>query len=278
MVRGVVALAAHAAVLGAPPAASGFRTDPPPPSDSLPVWSPDDSAIVFWSFRSLGLRVVEPDGGRERALGLPFGVLSPDWRWLAYVDFAKPPVIELMRPDGSERRTLVAGGQPSWAPDGTRLALSASSSVYTIRTDGSDLRELVTQADTPLWSRDGSWIAFRHLAPLVDRTDFGIAPADGTQVRARAQARGARVLARIDRVVARRRDRRALPGAGGSVWLIRTRDLRARRVPLPVRGSKGEWSPNGRNILFAGQGIWRLDVRSGRSTKLARFGFDPTYS
>ena len=211
MVRGVVALAAHAAVLGAPPAASGFRTDPPPPSDSLPVWSPDDSAIVFWSFRSLGLRVVEPDGGRERALGLPFGVLSPDWRWLAYVDFAKPPVIELMRPDGSERRTLVAGGQPSWAPDGTRLALSASSSVYTIRTDGTDLRELVTQADTPLWSRDGSWIAFRHLAPLVDRTDFGIAPADGTQVRARAQARGARVLARIDRVVARRRDRRALP-------------------------------------------------------------------
>jgi hypothetical protein len=52
MLRGVVGLTALGAVLTALSAANGARFDPPAPIDAQPIWSPDDTAIVFASRRS----------------------------------------------------------------------------------------------------------------------------------------------------------------------------------------------------------------------------------
>jgi Ca2+-binding RTX toxin-like protein len=45
-----------------------------------------------------------------------------------------------------------------------------------------------------------------------------------------------------------------------------------------VAARGGEWSCDGRSIAYEGDGIWRFDVRSGRSTRLARFGAAPNWS
>ena len=69
--------------------------------------------------------------------------------------------------DGSGRSLLGPGFDPSWSPDGERIAfvrLSSSGSraaLHVMDSDGSNVRELSNRsADDPVWSPDGTLIAF----------------------------------------------------------------------------------------------------------------------
>jgi dipeptidyl aminopeptidase/acylaminoacyl peptidase len=287
MVRGVVGLAAVAAALAALPAATAFRVDPPPPMDVRPEWSPDDSAIVFSSSRSNSLRVVPPGGGRpDHALPVGYGELSPDWRWIAFTDFQRaPPSIELVHPDGSGHRTVAVGSNFDWAPDSERLVFqrqdeSGRVDLFSVRTDGTDVRRLIVDGEVPRWSRDGRWIAFRRLRAGRVGTDVGIARADGNG----ARIVPSRIFGGYDATSMEWSPDGAtlalfsFTRSDRSLYLVRTRDLRVRRVGLPVVARGGEFSPDGRTIVYEGEGIWLFDVRTGHSTRLARFGAEPDWS
>jgi len=64
----------------------------------------------------------------------------------------------------------VGMGEPTWSPDGSRLAVESwdesGSSVYTIRPDGSERRLVLRNASSPSWSPDGKRL-------VVDRDGCG---------------------------------------------------------------------------------------------------------
>lgn len=98
-------------------------------------------------------------------------VLSPQGERLAFVE-ASQGVSRLYVESLKATPRLLVGdfddiAQPSWSPDGRRLAFMGSRSrnadIYTIKLDGSDLRRLTSdpaQDWQPAWSPSGSQIAF----------------------------------------------------------------------------------------------------------------------
>ena len=92
-----------------------------------------------------------------------------------------------MDADGSNVRQLVYGWQPSWSPDGKRIAFASNVDsrdgwwdIYLVDTDGRNRQRLTNDKEmdrTPAWSPDGAKIAFQRGAEIA------VMNADGTDIR-----------------------------------------------------------------------------------------------
>ena len=160
-----------------------------------PEWSPDGNRIVFERGSCLcnpHVAVINADGSGEAAvtnntdLFLEFEpAWSPDNR-IAYTRAPNPAFgqcrsLWIVGSDGSGAHEILAPEQApcykkqaAWSPDGTRIAFSGAPSfgdvptdIYTVRPDGTDLRQLTDSgadsASQAEWSPDGSEIAY-HFA------------------------------------------------------------------------------------------------------------------
>lgn len=145
--------------------------------EGAPAASPDGRRIVFARKGSCDteLYVIRSDGTHLRRLpgtrvGDELPAWSPDGRTLA---FAGPHGVYTMRFDGTGRRKIFPHGSVlgvAWSPDGRRLAftrttgtdLDLHASLYTMNSDGSDLRPVVAHGIEPVtatWSPDGRRLA-----------------------------------------------------------------------------------------------------------------------
>ena len=140
--------------------------------DSLPVWTRDGSRIAYE--RDSAIWSMKPDGSDQQQL-VPYGIFaafSPDGTRLAYSD---QNGIVVANADGTNPVHLTNQSldyRPDWSPDGTHIAFdrwvsfpNQTRAVFTMRADGSDLRELTpdtVDSTTPRYSPDGQRIAFRQ--------------------------------------------------------------------------------------------------------------------
>jgi TolB protein len=104
---------------------------------SSPVWSPDGERIAFLS--RARLTVIRSDGSERiddlaSGLGLAEPVWSPNGDWIAFMGgsglMTDDNGLHVVRPDGSDRRLLVASSvesPPAWSPDSQWIAFTGLS-------------------------------------------------------------------------------------------------------------------------------------------------------
>jgi Tol biopolymer transport system component len=88
-----------------------------------------------------------------------------------------------VNPDGSGRAALARGSEPTWSPDGSRIAFqrddsSGAAQVWTMDANGGDQRE-VTEGSEPAWSPDGERLAYVGPHSAIGRDSGAIWVVDG---------------------------------------------------------------------------------------------------
>ena len=152
-------------------------------SSAPPQWTPDGKQVVFadrgrvYSVDAKGtsMQLIHDGEGEEDRYYAPD--VSPDGARIAYLKNyrrwpweSRHPEIATSALDGTDERVLTdldySGLEnPSWSPDGSRIAFAERGSIYTITADGSDLQvvadQYVLDDDGNLaWSPDGRRLAF----------------------------------------------------------------------------------------------------------------------
>jgi TolB protein len=166
-----------------------------------PSWSADGRRLV-WVHRP-GLAIANPDGSGLRQIkvagdnGSP--VFSPDGKQIVFWRGGHQGAsIYIVNADGSGLKRVKAfpgglGDKIDWSPDGSRIAFDTPafgppkpSNIYTIRTDGTGLRQLTDATGRKInngldsWSPDGKKIAF--VSNMGGTYEIYTMNADGTGV------------------------------------------------------------------------------------------------
>ncbi len=150
-----------------------------PAIDQAPAWSPDGRQLVFMSNRAdAGFDIFRMNADGSGAEPLTHGgsngfpQYSPDGGQLA-LQVGRDVYVMSLSSRALRRLTSepADGLYPTWSPDGLRIAFMSGrngcSEIFTVRTDGTDPRVVVTMpngdAVDPRWSPDSRYIAFVHV-------------------------------------------------------------------------------------------------------------------
>jgi Tol biopolymer transport system component len=191
-----------------------------------------------------------------------------------------------------ERDPATTIGLPLWSPTDNRIAFVVSRdriSIWTVNSDGRNLRELVAPGLAPCWSRDGAWM---YYSPLENNEQWRIekVPASGgpsvvvrndVDVHAPTVGQSALYFAtRAQRTVGRWdwEFRRASPEDGPSEVLT---VVAGTSIPVSQLFASMSLSPDGRRLAIAlmngvASNICVMPVEGGAFTPVTNLGDRPT--
>jgi Tol biopolymer transport system component len=158
--------------------------------NTMPSWSPDGGRIAFASSRDGGnwnIWVMNSDGTDQRRITTFFLIEEwPEWspagdRIAISEQFDGDFSISTILPDGTGRLRISAGFDSlDWSPDATRLAV-AGSTLGVVDVAGGQFTRLLGGGNFyPVWSPDGTRIAYRH---GYSSSDIWTMKSDGTDQR-----------------------------------------------------------------------------------------------
>ncbi len=129
------------------------------------TWSSDGKRIAFYRNGSLWLVNANRRGVREITKA-DFSDSAPSWSRRGLIAFDRGGSIRVVNPKSGEERLIGSGSQPSWSPDGDRLAFvavprgAAESDIFVTRADGSGRKRLSATPGVdetqPAWSPNGT--------------------------------------------------------------------------------------------------------------------------
>jgi TolB protein len=237
------------------------------------------SLILYWSDHGQpgpALWAMRPDGSNQHLLYQAYAnakrpTLSPDGSWIAF-DGASPGTkpfnnfdVQVVRTSGKGRHT-VAGTKANevdaqWSPNGRRLSFSRwprsadwrSSSIWTVRRDGKDLRR-VARGPFARWSPDGKRLVFDAPTSGSDG-DLFVVNADGSGRRRLTRTRD------LEQPAGWSPDGRTIlftrfTAQGTTKIAVIRVDGGGFRVLATAHGDEAgaaAWSPDGSKILFTSQ-------------------------
>ena len=121
----------------------------------------------YLDFEQVGEPRVSPDGSQ----------ITYARRWVNKLEDKFESSLWIMSIDGSKNRFLTNGGGASWSPDGTRIAFAGATdgrwNVWSVRRDGTDLRQLTDYGDEHHYVRNPEW------SPTGDRLVYEFATFSG---------------------------------------------------------------------------------------------------
>jgi eukaryotic-like serine/threonine-protein kinase len=184
-----------------------------------------------------------------------FPSLSPDGNSIAYSSDQHGSFeiyVKQLTPGGSEIQLTSDGQQniePAWSPDGQRIAFSKNrGGIWVMPALGGSATQLNEFGSCPVWSRDGSMLAFQSGAP--------------------SEIQGSR----------------ALPPS--TLWIVPSQGGSAKQVTQLENPPGGHyspsWSPDGKHIAFgtgiySPSSIWLVSIDGGPPKQIAQGG-SPIYA
>jgi dipeptidyl aminopeptidase/acylaminoacyl peptidase len=168
-----------------------FRISDPRSSGALASWSPDGSLLSYVSGKNL--LFVDAEGSVHRTQSWQTGnsgvsslVWSPDARRFAGVTYwGVYSWLWVMNTDGTSSHTIVQESgyenlpRPTWAPDGSLILFSTSSTTYVVDPNGTEPQKILDDATAPVWLPDGQRLAYVALDQNGRSVGLGVARADG---------------------------------------------------------------------------------------------------
>ena len=226
-------------------------TDPNPGPfqvDQTPAWSPEGNRIAY-----------HHDAGRTEDT----------------TDVSGLYVLDL---DRDSTRLVVEGSarSPDWRPDGERLAFTTGN-VYTIRPDGSDLRQVTDFGSSfqPRWSPDAQTISFGRSGSTEEVGVWFAHLSDSTFTRFGWVASPADWSPDGERIVYQNED---------ELWIADTARTDSTQITDNgyVANRDPAWSPDGEWIAWTplpgdGQELWIMRSDGSDKRKLADRGHDPAW-
>jgi Tol biopolymer transport system component len=204
---------------------------------------------------------------------------APDSRRLVY---SRGDTLWLIDRDGRHNRSLVEGGDPSWARDGTIFfdnSTPENDEIGVIDPEGGPLRLLTEAANDrdvePYWSSDGTDLLFQ--SDHTDDNEIWTMRADGTGLQDLSQAPEAsdrepawspdktKIAFSSNRGLAHNDYEIIVMNADGSEQVDLSR--------APANDYSPAWSPDGRRLAFSRFGgqtgdIWVMDADGGHQSRL----------
>jgi dipeptidyl aminopeptidase/acylaminoacyl peptidase len=139
-------------------------------------WSPDGVNLAYSSVLYSDIFIVDTGTGvtenitDSEDMFESYPAWSPDGRTIAFssnmASTRSRYGVFLMNPDGTNLRMIaecdIVCKTVSWAPSGDFIAFQTTADIYTVKSDGADMRKLTTGGvnQYPAWSPDGRRIAF----------------------------------------------------------------------------------------------------------------------
>jgi len=180
-----------------------------------------------------------------------------------------------MHLDGTGRQQLVVGANPSWSPDGSKVAYADGSGISIIGADGSNPTHILDFGIRPKWSPDGSKIVFE--AFVSSDYDIYVAGADGSNVTNLTKDLGEDVAPSWSpdgTRIAWQSNRGGQP----QVWVMDTDGSDPVNLSGTQYGGDPDWSPDGSKLAFSGAGIWTMHADGTAKTKIAPSGWGSVWT